>query len=153
MIIDNNTLLSYLRSMKTLIIKGLALGLFVALTSSSVQAQTASPDSQTAAAQPTQSAAGEDLGYGFGSVLANMFYIPAKVTYAGLGLLTGGVGYLITGGRADVANNIIYPAVGGHYVVTPSQLKGTEPLYFVGAPPAETPQAAQSSTDSPTVTR
>jgi hypothetical protein len=82
-----------------------------------------------------------------------MFYMPAKITYAGLGLLTGGVGYLITGGRADVANNIIYPAVGGHYVVTPNQLKGSEPLYFVGAPPAEIPQSAQSSTESPTVTR
>jgi hypothetical protein len=157
MIIDNNTPLSYLRPMKTLIIKGLALGLFIALTSSSLQAQTASPTDQTAA-QPAQSATGEDIGYGFGSVLANMFYIPAKVTYAGLGLLTGGVGYLITGGRADVANNIIYPAVGGNYVVTPNQLKGSEPLYFVGAPPAppaESPQAAQTpapAADS-TVTR
>jgi hypothetical protein len=153
MIIDNNTPLSYLRPMKTLIIKGLALGLFIALTSSPLQAQTASPTDQTAAAQPAQSATGEDIGYGFGSVLANMFYMPAKITYAGLGLLTGGVGYLITGGRADVANNIIYPAVGGHYVVTPNQLKGSEPLYFVGAPPAEIPQSAQSSTESPTVTR
>ena len=51
------------------------------------------------------------------------------------GLLTGGLGYLLTGGRADVANNIIYPAVRGNYVVTPSHLKGTEPIYFVGAPP------------------
>ena len=95
------------------------------------------------------------MGYGFGSVLANMFYIPAKITYAGLGLMTGGVGYLITGFRGDVANNIIYPAVGGNYVVTPSQLKGTEPLYFVGAPPPESPApaATQSATESPTVTR
>jgi hypothetical protein len=141
--------------MKTLIIKGLALGLFLALTSSPLQAQTASPTNQTAAAQPAQSTTGEDIGYGFGSVLANMFYMPAKITYAGLGLLTGGVGYLITGGRADVANNIIYPAVGGNYVVTPNQLKGSEPLYFVGAPPAESSQAAQTpapAADS-TVTR
>ncbi len=64
-----------------------------------------------------------------------MFYIPAKVTYAGLGLLTGGLGYVLTGGRADVANNIIYPAVRGNYVVTPNHLKGTEPIYFVGAAP------------------
>ena len=64
-----------------------------------------------------------------------MFYIPAKVTYAGLGLLTGGLGFVLTGGRADVANNIIYPAVRGNYVVTPANLKGTEPIYFVGAPP------------------
>jgi len=149
--------MSYLQRMKTLF-KGFALGLFVAVSFAPLHAQTAPPANNSAqpqSAQPAQPAAGEELGYGFGSVLANMFYIPAKVTYAGLGLLTGGVGYLITGGRADVANNIVYPAVGGNYVVTPSQLKGTEPLYFVGAPPPEkpSPESAQSSPDSPTVTR
>jgi hypothetical protein len=145
--------------MKTLF-KGFALGLFVAVSFAPLHAQTVPPANNTTPPQsaPAQPPAGEDLGYGFGSVLANMFYIPAKVTYAGLGLLTGGVGYLITGGRADVANNIIYPAVGGNYVVTPNQLKGSEPLYFVGAPPAppaESPQAAQTpapAADS-TVTR
>ena len=143
--------------MKTLMLKGFALGLFVAVSFAPLHAQTVPPANNTTPPQsaPAQPPAGEDLGYGFGSVLANMFYIPAKVTYAGLGLLTGGVGYLITGGRADVANNIIYPAVGGNYVVTPNQLKGSEPLYFVGAPPAESPQAAQTpapAADS-TVTR
>jgi hypothetical protein len=66
-----------------------------------------------------------------------VFYIPAKVTYAGLGLLAGGLGFIFSAGRPDVANNIIYPAVRGNYVVTPSHLKGTEPIYFVGAPPEE----------------
>ena len=79
-------------------------------------------------------------GYGVGAALASVFYIPAKVTYAGLGLLTGGLGYVLTGGRADVANNIIYPAVRGNYVVTPNHLKGTEPLYFVGARAGSAPQ-------------
>ena len=149
--------MSYRCRMKTLF-KGFALGLFVAVSFATLHAQTAPPannSTQPQSTQPAQPAAGEELGYGFGSVLANMFYIPAKVTYAGLGLLTGGVGYLITGGRADVANNIVYPAVGGNYVVTPSQLKGTEPLYFVGAPPPEkpSPEPAQSATDSSTVTR
>ena len=147
--------------MKTLMLKGFALGLFVAVSFAPLHAQTVPPANNTTppqSAQPAQSSTGEDIGYGFGSVLANMFYMPAKITYAGLGLLTGGVGYLITGGRADVANNIIYPAVGGNYVVTPNQLKGSEPLYFVGAPPAppaESPQAAQTpapAADS-TVTR
>jgi hypothetical protein len=141
--------------MKTLF-KGLALGLFVAITFLPLHAQGADTTDQPAQAQPAQTTgAGEEIGYGFGSVLANVFYIPAKITYAGLGLMTGGVGYLITGFRGDVANNIIYPAVGGHYVVTPSQLKGTEPLYFVGAPPPETPAPAptQSAAESPTVNR
>jgi len=117
--------------MKKQMLMSLALGLVVAFSSAPLYAQTADP--------PTQQTEnlGEEAGYGAGSVLANLFYMPAKITYAGLGLLTGGLGYVLSGGRGDVANNIIYPAIRGHYVVTPSQLKGTEPIYFVGAPPPE----------------
>lgn len=125
--------------MKTQLLKGLALSLFIAVTSAPLYAQT--PDS---ANQPSEPAAGEELGYGFGSVVANIFYMPAKVTYAGLGLLAGGIGYVLSAGRADVANNIIYPSVKGNYVVTPSHLKGTEPLYFVGAPPPESAPSSQA---------
>jgi hypothetical protein len=117
--------------MKKHILKGLALGLLVALISAPVHAQTADP------AEPQPENLGEEAGYGAGSVLANVFYMPAKITYAGLGLLTGGLGFVLSGGRADVANNIIYPAIRGNYVVTPSHLKGSEPIYFVGAPPPE----------------
>jgi len=128
--------------MKTQLLKGLALGLFIAITCSPLHAQTAAPTSQ-----PAEPAAGEEAGYGFGAVVANLFYMPAKITYAGLGLITGGLGYVFSAGRADVANNIIYPSIKGNYVVTPSHLKGTEPLYFVGAPPPETgPRADVPST-------
>lgn len=124
----------YLGNMKTQLLKGIALGLFVSTMASPLFAQTAAP-----ANQADEPAVGEELGYGVGSVLANVVYMPAKITYAGLGLLTGGLGYVLTGGRADVANNIIYPSVKGNYVVTPSHLKGTDPIYFVGAGP-EQPQ-------------
>jgi len=118
--------------MKTQLLKGIALASLVTVISAPLYAQTASPNAQ-AAEEPVT----EEMGYGVGAALASVFYIPAKVTYAGLGLLTGGIGYVLSGGRADVANNIIYPAVRGNYVVTPSHLKGTEPIYFVGAPPEE----------------
>lgn len=131
--------------MKTQLLKGIALGLFVTVAASPLYAQSAGP---APANQPAEQSVGEEAGYGVGSVLANLFYIPAKVTYAGLGLMTGGLGFVFSGGRADVANNIIYPAVRGNYVVTPSNLKGTEPLYFVGAPPPENIQAVQSSEPS-----
>ena len=121
--------------MKTHLLKGIALASLVAVASSSAYAQTADTNSQPA--EPV----GQEAGYGVGAALASIFYIPAKVTYAGLGLLTGGLGYVLTGGRADVANNIIYPAIGGNYVVTPSHLKGSEPIYFVGpAPDAPQPE-------------
>jgi hypothetical protein len=121
--------------MKTQLLKGIALASLVAVASSSAYAQTADTNSQPA--EPV----GQEAGYGVGAALASIFYIPAKVTYAGLGLLTGGLGYVLTGGRADVANNIIYPAIGGNYVVTPNHLKGSEPIYFVGpAPDAPQPE-------------
>ncbi len=77
----------------------------------------------------------QNIGYGLGSVLASVFYSPLKVTYAGLGLITGGLGYVLSGGRRDVADNIIYPAVHGNYVITPTQLRGQKPVIFVASPP------------------
>jgi len=102
------------------------------------------PAQAPAAEQSPTKEVGTELGWGFGSVIANIFYMPTKVTYAGLGLLTGGLGYLLTAGRGDVANEIIYPAVKGTYVVTPSHLKGEQPVVFIGASPeASQPQAQQ----------
>ncbi len=77
----------------------------------------------------------QSIGYGLGSVIASAFYSPLKITYAGLGLITGGLGYVLSGGRRDVADNIIYPAVRGSYVITPTQLKGQKPVIFVASPP------------------
>src|SRR5918995_7199917 len=134
--------------MKTQLFKGIALASFVAVMSAPLHAQTTN-----SADQPPEQTVSQELGYGFASALASVFYIPAKVTYAGLGLLTGGLGYVLTGGRTDVANNIIYPAVGGNYVVTPSHLKGTEPIYFVGAPPPETGPRADAPSSASTTTR
>jgi len=135
--------------MKTQLLKGIALASLVTVIAAPLYGQTADQKNEPAAEQPV----GEEAGYGVGAALASVFYIPAKVTYAGLGLLTGGLGYLLSGGRADVANNIIYPAVRGNYVVTPSHLKGTEPIYFVGAPPPETEPRAEAPSSAPTATR
>jgi hypothetical protein len=125
--------------MKTHCLKGIALGLLVSTMAAPVYAQTAVQKSE-----PVEEPLTSEAGYGVGAALASVLYIPAKVTYAGLGLLTGGLGWVLTGGRTDVANKIIYPAVGGNYVVTPSHLKGTEPIYFVGAPPPEIEPRAEA---------
>ncbi|TMA09168.1 MAG: hypothetical protein E6J89_13405 [Deltaproteobacteria bacterium] len=90
------------------------------------------------------------MGYGFGSVVANLFYMPAKIAYAGLGLMTGGLGYVLSAGRGDVANNIIYPSVRGTYVVTPAHLKGEQPVIFIGSPPPEEHQPQQVSMSAAT---
>ena len=136
--------------MKTQLLKGIALASLVSLTTTPLYAQTPAPNQPAA-----EEGIGAEAGYGIGAALASVFYIPAKVTYAGLGLLTGGVGYVLSGGKADVANNIIYPAVRGNYIVTPSNLKGTEPIYFVGAPPPapETEPRAEAQSTPTSATR
>jgi hypothetical protein len=137
--------------MKTQLLKGIALASLVTVTATPLYAQTT-----PAPAQPTaEEGVVEEAGYGVGAALASFFYIPAKVMYAGLGLMTGGVGYVVSGGRADVANNIIYPAVRGNYIITPSNLKGTEPIYFVGAPPPtpETEPRAEAQSTPTSATR
>ena len=85
-----------------------------------------------AAAAQAEAAGAEDLGYGVGAVATSMLYTPLKVAYAGVGLVAGGVGYVVTGGREDVANDLIQPAIGGNYVINANQLKGREPVVFVG---------------------
>ncbi len=89
------------------------------------------------------------VGYGLGSVVASAVYSPLKVTYAGLGLITGGLGYVLSGGRKDVADKIIYPAVRGNYVITPTHLKGQKPVIFVASPPQPGRQPDQTLAEPP----
>ncbi len=67
-----------------------------------------------------------------GAVATNVFYLPVKVIYAGLGGLTGGIGWLLTGGDTDAARSIWDPTVRGTYIITPSMLEGKEDVRFIG---------------------
>ncbi|GBD25041.1 hypothetical protein HRbin30_00355 [bacterium HR30] len=71
-----------------------------------------------------------DLGWGSLAVLCNVFYVPAKIAWAGVGGITGSLAYVVTLGDADTARKVWRPALGGNYVVTPAMLRGEEPLYF-----------------------
>ena len=73
-----------------------------------------------------------DFGVGVGTVLCNLVYMPVKVVYATLGGLTGGFAYVLTAGRMDTASSIWRPSMGGTYVITPSMLRGEDPIYFSG---------------------
>jgi len=87
---------------------------------------------------------GSNVGYGAGSVLASCVYSPAKVVYALLGGLTGGVAYGLTGGNQDVAKKIWTPSLRGTYVITPEMLKGKERVEFVGQPETKTHQPQEN---------
>jgi len=114
----------------------------------------ASPEGEPAPAPEGESSEmsqqeAQSIGYGLASVFASAFYSPLKVTYAGLGLITGGLGYVLSGGRRDVADNIIYPAVRGSYVITPTQLKGQKPVIFIAPAPDPTRQPQQTTASDP----
>ncbi len=73
-----------------------------------------------------------DAGWGVLTVGANLFYVPAKVLYAGAGAVTGGLAYALTVGDRDTAEKIWAPSLGGNYVVTPSMVRGDDPVHFSG---------------------
>jgi|ERR1051326_4359102 len=91
--------------------------------------------SMLAAAVPPAEAGdyASDAGMGVACVFVNLLYMPAKVVYATLGGLTGGVAYLLTGLNYDVADKVWAPSLGGNYVVTPAHLRNEQTLYFSGA--------------------
>jgi hypothetical protein len=87
-----------------------------------------------------------DAGMGTAAVLVNLLYVPAKLVYAGLGGLTGGVAYCLTGGNFEIADRIWAPSLGGNYLVTPAHLRNEQTLYFSGV---VEPEAARSSSSFP----
>jgi hypothetical protein len=75
---------------------------------------------------------GAHFGLGVGSAICSLVYGPVKVIYATLGTVTSGFAWLFTGGRTDIAREIITASVRGDYVVTPENLTFNEPLVFTG---------------------
>lgn len=82
--------------------------------------------------------AAAELGLGVASVICTVGYGIAKTIYALGGSATGGLAYVFTGGRQDVARAVVQPAVRGDYVVTPDHLTGVRPLEVAGRDPLTT---------------
>ncbi len=85
-----------------------------------------------------QNAAAENVwseaGLGVGSVLISILYSPAKVTYAILGSITGGVAYVVSGFSKETADRIWVASLRGDYIITPAILQGDKAVRFVGMP-------------------
>ena len=86
------------------------------------------------AARPAEAEYLEDAGWGALTVLSNVVYMPAKLCYATLGGLTGGLAFGLTGGDLQTAETVWVTSMGGTYVITPSMLQGQEPIVFTGTP-------------------
>lgn len=72
----------------------------------------------------------EEAGFGLLAVLTNVGYMPAKLAYAAVGALVGGLAYLTSGADLDSASAVWGPPLGGTYVITSSMLRGDDPIVF-----------------------
>jgi len=87
-----------------------------------------------ATARPAEAGYLEDAGWGSLTVLSNVVYMPAKLCYATLGGLTGGLAFALTAGDLQTAETVWVTTMGGTYVVTPGMLQGQDPIAFSGTP-------------------
>lgn len=91
----------------------------------------------------------KDFGYGMGAFFTNLIYMPAKFTYATLGAITGGFAYVLTGFNTNVGKSVWVPSTGGDYVITPSMLRGEDPIYFSGTTQPKRERETRAEEDLP----
>jgi hypothetical protein len=89
----------------------------------------------------------ENAGWGALAVLANFGYMPVKLLYAVGGGITGGIAYGLTGGDYETARNVWEMSLGGTYVLTPSMLRGEQPIHFAGT--ASETSVSEAPADTP----
>ncbi|MEE9607226.1 MAG: hypothetical protein V3U03_05760 [Myxococcota bacterium] len=85
-------------------------------------------------------------GMGALAALCSLVYGPIKIVYATGGLIFGSLAWALSGGDSEVLNAVLTPSVRGDYVVTPSHLRGDQPLEFIGRAP---PPAYEGSASDP----
>ena len=100
-------------------------------------------------AAPARAGYLEDAGWGTLTVLTNVIYMPAKITYAALGGLTGGFAFALTGGDLKTAETVWVTSMGGTYVVTPRMLQGEDSIAFAGTPGGEPETSPTADGSSP----
>lgn len=103
--------------------------------------------SQAQVPQPSEGGVNwKGVGVGAGTVVGNIFYVPAKVVYGVLGGITGGASYLLTGGNTQTADTIWRSSLGGDYVLTPQMVSGQKPIHFSGPTSTPPPTVSAGST-------
>jgi len=123
---------------------GLMLALAMAIPASAIAQTAGAPASAPQVAQPPEGGVDwSGVGIGAATVVADVVYVPTKVAYALLGGITGGAGWAVTGGNSQVSDTIWRSSLGGDYVLTPSMVRGDEPIHFSG--PTQTAPGGSAS--------
>lgn len=89
------------------------------------------------------------------SWLVSVPYGAVKLAYALTGGVIGGITYLLSGGNLPAAQAVWTPSIYGTYVISPAQLRGQEPIHFIGQrtespPPYSTPASNPPASAYPT---
>jgi hypothetical protein len=103
----------------------------------------------TPAAAGGSSTARSEAGMGIASVFANLFYVPMKLGYAAIGGLTGGLGWVVSGGKREVADRIWVASIGGDYVLTREMLAGKESIHFIGTTDGSSDRTVSTASAKP----
>lgn len=74
-------------------------------------------------------------------------YGAAKVVFAILGGIFGGMTYVFSGGNTEAAKAVWDTSVRGTYVITPAHLRGDKPVRFLGVPPEQDTAQGVPSTE------
>jgi hypothetical protein len=83
---------------------------------------------------------GRELTFSFLAAMSNVvFYTPAKVIVAAVGLPLGAIAGTVNGGDTRAAYAFWVPMVGGQYFLTSDQMDGSQPIEFLGSDYADTP--------------
>ena len=82
---------------------------------------------------------GSELAFSTLAAVSNLFYTPAKVVVAAIGLPLGAAAGFLNGGDTRAAYAFWVPTVGGRYFLTSDQMDGRTPVEFFGTDYADTP--------------
>jgi hypothetical protein len=115
------------------------------------------PPGSALADDPTASAdSSEGTGIQVASWALTVPYAIGKGAFALGGAVVGGFGYVFSGGNFDTAKTIWTRSIYGTYLIRPAQLRGEEPVHFLGqadespsesvSPPAKSTSGTHDST-------
>ncbi len=127
--------------MRTMVFKGMAVLLMIALVQATVVPAVWAEGQPKSVEDPSQTTA-TGAGLQAASWLVTLPYGAAKCVVAILGGITGGFAYVFTAGDLDTAKKVWHTSVYGDYVITPDHLKGDKPVRFFSyssedGPPAD----------------
>ena len=92
----------------------------------------AAPGMTLAQDQTSGTASSDGLGIKVASWALTVPYCLAKTAFAIGGGIVGGLGYFFSGGNEQTAQAIWNTSVTGTYIIRPANLRGEEPIHFLG---------------------